>query len=394
MKIYLVGGAVRDRLLGRNPKDLDYVVVGSSPQEMLDKGFKEVGSDFPVFLHPESGDEYALARTEIKEGKGYKGFKCSFGPEVTLEEDLSRRDLTINAIAYDPSEDVYIDPFKGWDAIKRKSLCHVSNAFSEDPLRVLRIARFASELDFNIDTSTRIFMSKMSESGELSNLTAERVFKEMNKALASAHPAHFFNVLRSVGALEVVFPELHSLILVPEDPKFHEEKNTYIHTMNVLSKVNSSFIKEARFAALTHDFGKALSPKDQLPAHHGHAEAGISLVERFCDRLHVPSNYKKIAVAAVSHHMRGHLIDSLTPKKILKLLNSIDAFRNPKYLYQFIDILNADKGFKEADYALLERSREAVNSLSFEDEARELKGSALVNRIHQKKIAAIKSLIT
>lgn len=277
VKIYLVGGAVRDQLLGRLVKERDWVVVGATPEAMLALGYRPVGKDFPVFLHPETHEEYALARTERKIGPGYHGFACTASPDVTLEEDLKRRDLTINAIAQTPSGDI-IDPYGGVQDIQDRVLRHVSPAFVEDPVRILRLARFAarySGLGFYVAPETRVLMQQMVMQGEVDHLVAERVWQELERALGEAEPGQFFEVLRSCSALAVIFPEIDRLFGVPQSPQWHPEIDTGVHTLMVLAqatRLTSSI--PVRFAALVHDLGKGETPAAEWPSHHGHEERG------------------------------------------------------------------------------------------------------------------------
>ena len=292
MKIYLVGGAVRDSLLKLPVKDRDYLVVGATQEQMLAKGFHRVGKDFPVFLHPETQQEYALARTERKTGSGYGGFTCHASPDVTLEQDLLRRDLTINAIAQDDDGKLY-DPYGGVDDLNNKVLRHVSDAFIEDPLRVLRVARFAARFHaqgFTIADETLTMMANISQSGELEALTAERVFQELDKALSTDNPHIFIDVLEQCGALKVLFPEIHALFGVPQPAKWHPEIDTGIHTLMVLEQA-AKLTKDnsVRFAALVHDLGKALSPKEHLPKHHGHGQQGLVPIKALCARIKAPT---------------------------------------------------------------------------------------------------------
>ena len=298
MKIYLVGGAVRDQLLNLPVKDRDWVVVGATPETLLQQGYQQVGKDFPVFLHPDTHEEYALARTERKSGSGYTGFTCYAAPDVTLEDDLQRRDLTINAIAYSAKGE-YIDPYHGIDDIHAKLLRHVSDAFSEDPLRVLRVARFAARfapLGFTIAPETMSLMQEMTNSGELNALTAERVWKETEKALHSQAPQVYFEILHQCGALKILFPEINALFGVPAPKKWHPEIDTGIHTMMVLAMASRLTDDIAvRFSALCHDLGKGVTPVENWPHHHGHGPAGVPLVEALCQRYRIPNQIRDLA---------------------------------------------------------------------------------------------------
>ncbi len=343
MKIYLVGGAVRDELLGIQHNEKDWVVVGSTPEEMLKKGFKPVGKDFPVFIHPKTGDEYALARTERKVDKGYKGFEFHTDKNVTLEEDLKRRDLTINAIA-ETKDGKLIDPFHGQEDLKKKILRHVSSAFSEDPVRILRVARFSAKFgDFNIAPETMTLMKTIVESGEASELVPERVWQEFSRVLSEPHPEKFIEVLRECNALKIIFPEIDALFGTPERPDKHPEADAGIHTLLTL-KAAVKLTKDpvTRFAVLCHDFGKARTPKDILPKHHGHEEEGMKLVKEFCKRIKTPREYQDLAVLVARYHGNCHKLPELTPQTILKMLRAIDPFRKPDRFEEFLIACEAD----------------------------------------------------
>lgn len=366
MKTYLVGGAVRDELLGREVHDLDYVVVGSTIEQMQAKGFMQVGADFPVFLHPETKDEYALARTERKSGVGYKGFSVDFNASVTLDEDLMRRDLTINAIAKAADGD-FVDPFNGRVDLDNRVLRHVSQAFVEDPLRVLRVARFAAQLaplGFTVHQDTQDLMRQLAVSGELSHLTPERVFKETEKALNAANPEVYFNVLQQTGALAVLFPELEALMGVGQVAEYHPEIDCYVHTMMVLQQATRlSDLPEVRWAAVMHDLGKGVTPEDVLPQHIDHEHAGIPLVKAVNARYKVPLKYAILAEKVTEFHLRMHCLLDMRPGKVLKLMERLDAFRKPHQLEQFILACEADArgrmGFEERDYPVADYLREA-----------------------------------
>lgn len=357
MKIYLVGGAVRDALLGLPVKDKDWVVVGATPQEMLDAGYQQVGRDFPVFLHPQTREEYALARTERKSGSGYTGFTCYAAPDVTLEEDLQRRDLTINALAQDDDGHI-VDPYQGRRDLDNRLLRHVSPAFSEDPLRVLRVARFAARyahLSFRIADETLALMRDMTAAGELEHLTPERVWKETESALTTRNPQVFFQVLRDCGALRVLFPEVDALFGVPAPAKWHPEIDTGIHTLMTLSMAAMlSPNVDVRFATLCHDLGKGLTPKALWPRHHGHGPAGVKLVEQLCQRLRVPNEIRDLAKLVAEFHDLIHTFPILQPKTIVELFDSIDAWRKPQRVEQIALTSEADvrgrTGFEASDY--------------------------------------------
>lgn len=340
MQAYLVGGAVRDLLMGRNPSDRDYVVVGATPQEMLEDGFTQVGADFPVFIHPTSGEEYALARTERKTGEGYNGFSTEYAG-VSLIDDLSRRDLTCNAIAIDPVTSDLIDPFGGGKDIQDKILRHVSGAFREDPVRVLRVARLASKLGFDIAPETASLCREMVAAGELDHLTPERVQQELIKTLGQQNPSRFFTALDEVGALEKLFPEVYALKGQTQPAEHHAEGDAFVHTMMVLDAVydlaphdridgrltGDEFGKVDlplnAFAALCHDLGKGLTPRELLPKHHGHEEAGVPVTEALCRRLMMPSKFERVAVKATRFHGHVHLSKVMTPKSFARIFDAM-----------------------------------------------------------------------
>ncbi|GKW39744.1 multifunctional CCA addition/repair protein [Pectobacterium carotovorum] len=371
MKIYLVGGAVRDSLLGLPVTEKDWVVVGATPENLLAQGYQQVGKDFPVFLHPVSRDEYALARTERKSGKGYTGFVCHAAPDVTLEQDLLRRDLTINAIARTERGDL-IDPYHGRRDLENRLLRHVSDAFSEDPLRVLRVARFAARfahLGFQIAEETMALMQKMAHEGELAYLTPERVWKETEKALGTSSPDVYFQVLRDCGALAVLFPEIDNLYGVPAPAKWHPEIDTGIHTMmTVEMAARLSPEIDVRFATLCHDLGKGLTPPELWPRHHGHGPAGVKLVEALCQRLRVPNPIRDLAKLVAEYHDLVHTVQVLQPKTLLKLFDAIDVWRKPQRLEQLALTSEADArgraGFEENPYPQGDYLREAFRVAS------------------------------
>ncbi|MBN3343671.1 multifunctional CCA addition/repair protein [Pectobacterium brasiliense] len=371
MKIYLVGGAVRDSLLGLPVTEKDWVVVGATPENLLEQGYQQVGKDFPVFLHPVSRDEYALARTERKSGKGYTGFVCHAAPDVTLEQDLLRRDLTINAIARTERGDL-IDPYHGRRDLENRVLRHVSDAFSEDPLRVLRVARFAARfahLGFQIAEETMALMQTMAHEGELAYLTPERVWKETEKALGTSSPDVYFQVLRDCGALAVLFPEIDNLYGVPAPAKWHPEIDTGIHTMmTVAMAARLSPEIDVRFATLCHDLGKGLTPPELWPRHHGHGPAGVKLVEALCQRLRVPNPIRDLAKLVAEYHDLVHTVQVLQPKTLLKLFDAIDVWRKPQRLEQLALTSEADArgraGFEENPYPQGDYLREAFRIAS------------------------------
>jgi tRNA nucleotidyltransferase (CCA-adding enzyme) len=366
VQIYKVGGAVRDRLLKQKVSDIDYVVVGATIDEMLQLGYKAVGKDFPVFLHPQSKEEYALARTEKKISKGYKGFTFYTSPDISIEEDLYRRDLTINAIAED-KQGLLIDPFSGAADLKNKKLRHVSEAFAEDPVRILRTARFAARfasLGFTVANKTMKLMKKMVKNGEVDALVAERVWKEFESALAEKHPEVFFQVLRQCGALQRLLPEIDNLFGVPQVEKWHPEVDTGVHTMMVLQqavrlseqlsgqdKLNKEQQTALRFAALVHDVGKGITPRHDWPSHKKHEFNGIQLVKNLCARFKVPKQVSNLALLVTEHHLLYHRMGELKKGTIIRFFNSIDAFRRPQRLSLFLLACEADsrgrKGFED-----------------------------------------------
>jgi len=366
VKSYLVGGAVRDTLLGLPVKDRDWVVVGATPDEMQKAGYQQVGRDFPVFLHPQSHEEYALARTERKSGVGYTGFTVHASPDVTLEQDLLRRDLTVNALAQDENGHI-IDPFNGQQDLHNRILRHVSPAFSEDPLRVLRVARFAARyahLSFRIADETMALMRAMAEAGELAHLTPERVWQETENALRTRNPQVYFQVLRDCGALAVLFPEVDALYGVPAPAKWHPEIDTGVHTLMTLTMAAMlSPDVDVRFATLCHDLGKGLTPKEQWPRHHGHGPAGVKLVDGLCKRLRVPNEIRDLAKLVAEFHDLIHTFAILQPKTIVKLFDSIDAWRKPQRVEQIALTSEADvrgrTGFEANDYPQGRLLREA-----------------------------------
>lgn len=330
MKTFLVGGAVRDALLRLPVKDRDWVVVGATPDSMLAQGYQQVGRDFPVFLHPESREEYALARTERKSGNGYTGFVTQFAPDVTLEQDLQRRDLTINAIAQ-AADGTLIDPYHGQQDLQQRTLRHVSAAFNEDPLRVLRVARFAARfahLNFRVAPETQALMREMAHSGELAHLTAERVWKETEKALLTRNPQVYFQLLRDCDALQVLFPEIDNLYGIPAPVKWHPEIDTGVHALMTLTMAAAlSDQLDVRFATLFHDVGKALTPPEKWPSHHGHGPAGVPIVEALCQRLRVPNQVRDLALVVTEFHDVVHTIERQPADALVALFDRIDAWR-------------------------------------------------------------------
>ena len=356
-KTYLVGGAVRDELLDYPFHEKDWVVTGSSVNEMLKQGFQQVGKDFPVFLHPKTKEEYALARTERKSAPGYHGFDIHADPSVTLEQDLSRRDLTINAIAKDEQGQL-VDPYHGKQDIENKILRHVSEAFAEDPVRILRVARFSARyhhLGFKIADETMQLMKDMVSAGEVKHLVAERVWQEMERALSEQNPSIFIQVLRDVGALKVLLPEIDVLFGIPNPEQWHPEIDTGIHSLMVLEQ--ASLLTQSplvRFAALCHDLGKGLTPKQYWPKHRGHEETGVKVVKRLCERLKTPKEYRELACLGSRYHLHAHKVLELKPSTLLKLFEAFDLFRRPERFVYYLDICEADfrgrTGFEKFNY--------------------------------------------
>ncbi len=357
MKTYLVGGAVRDRLLGLPIKDRDWVITGATPKEMIELGYTSVGKDFPVFLHPDTHEEYALARTERKTSAGYHGFQFDTQTTVTLEEDVQRRDLTINALAEDEDGNV-LDFVGGQTDLENRLLRHVSPAFAEDPVRILRIARFASRfanLGFRVAPATMLLMRQMVDDGEVDALVPERVWQEMVKALAEPSPEVFIEVLRECGALRVLFPEIDRLFGVPQPEEHHPEIDTGVHTMLVLQQACIlSDDPVVRFSALTHDLGKGTTPKKILPHHYDHEERGYHLLKDLCRRYKIPNQFRQLAEITTRYHTHVHRAFEIKPKTLLKVLNASDAFRKPERFEQFLLACTADShgrpGYEDYDY--------------------------------------------
>jgi tRNA nucleotidyltransferase (CCA-adding enzyme) len=401
MQIYLVGGAVRDKLLKRAVVDHDHVVVGALPQDLLAQGYKPVGKDFPVFLHPDSGEEYALARTERKTGRGYHGFMFQADASVTLEQDLARRDLTINAIAED-AQGRLTDPYHGMADIEARLLRHVSPAFVEDPVRVLRVARFAARfapLGFRVADETMALMRQMVREGEVHHLVPERVWAEMRKALGEARPSAFLQVLRQCGALAVLLPEVDALYGVPQRAEFHPEIDTGVHVEMVLDAAariapGNDLIG---YCALLHDLGKALTPSDQLPRHIAHEQRGVAPVRAVSLRLKVPVEYAALAELVCREHLNAHRALELKPVTVLKLLGALDALRRPDRLAVFLAACKADKrgrlghgsdAYPQADY--LQQARTAAAAVNASDfVAQGMAGPAIGQAMHAARIAAI-----
>lgn len=397
MQIYLVGGAVRDSLINYPSSENDWVVVGATPEQMTALGYKPVGQDFPVFIHPKTGEEYALARTERKSGHGYKGFEFYTSTEVSLEEDLIRRDLTINAMAQD-DEGHIIDPFDGQKDLAHKLLRHVSEAFTEDPLRVLRVARFAARyahLGFTVAPETMELMKSIVAKGEMEFLVAERVWKETSRALAEQSPQVFFEVLKACNALEVLLPEVDALFGVPQRADYHPEIDTGIHTLMALKAATKLTDCEAiRFAVLVHDVGKAITPEDVLPSHSGHEKRGLPLVKAICDRLTVPNKHRQLAMSVTEFHLHCHRALELKPATLLKLFQSIGAIRSPDKLIDFLTCCEADikgrAGFEDAAYPskdYLLAALEAVSQVDISDLVDQgVSGAEIGKQLNQRQI--------
>ena len=399
MRVYLVGGAVRDRLLGHPYHEKDYVVVGATPEQLIAQGYQPVGKDFPVFLHPKTKEEYALARTERKSGHGYHGFEFYTDPSVTLEDDLIRRDLTINAMAMDDDGTIY-DPYHGQQDLADKILRHVSPTFAEDPLRVLRVARFAAryaQYGFTVADETLDLMRQLTESGELNALTPERVWKETSRALMEDHADVYFEVLRACGALKVLFPEINALYGVPQRPEYHPEIDCGIHTMMALQQAcKAHYSLDVRFAVLMHDLGKALTPKEELPRHIMHEERGIKPVTEVCDRLRVPTQTKQLALAVCKEHLKCHQAFTLKAGTVWRLLQRLDVLRRPERVEAFLQACECDaKGrlgledrpYPQAKYLL--DAMQMVRTIKASDLPPEITGADIGEMLIQKRIEAI-----
>ena len=403
MKTYLVGGAVRDELLNYPFNEKDWVVVGGTADEMLKQGYQQVGKDFPVFLHPDSKEEYALARTERKSAPGYKGFTVHASPEVTLEEDLQRRELTINAIAKDEDGSL-TDPYHGAEDIKDKILRHVSPAFSEDPVRILRVARFSARyahLGFRIAEETMSLMREMVIAGEVDALIPERVWQEMVKALSEKTPTAFITTLRDCGALERIIPELDRLWGVPQPEEHHPEIDTGIHTLMVLEQAcKLSENTEVRFAALFHDLGKGTTPQSEWPKHINHEARGADIVLDVCKRLRIPNEYRDLAVHTARFHLHFHRALELKPSTVLKTLEQIDAFRRPERFEQFLLASEADArgrpGFEDKEYQQGNYFREALKAANAVDVSKLVEAGfqhkALADKIKEERTKLIAAL--
>ncbi len=401
MKIYSVGGAVRDALLGLPVVDRDHVVVGATVEDMLARGFRPVGKDFPVFLHPQTHEEYALARTERKTAPGYRGFVFHADPSVTLEEDLARRDLTINAIAMDEAGGI-VDPYGGRADIAARVLRHVSPAFAEDPVRVLRVARFTARFaDFAVAPETLELMRRMSENGEVDHLVAERVWQELAKGLMEARPSRMFETLRACGALPRLLPELAALWGVPQRGDYHPEIDTGVHVMMVIDMAARLALPlPARFAALMHDLGKGVTPPDVLPRHTGHEAAGAKLLKRLCERLRVPADCRDLALLVAVFHGDIHRAELLRPSTMTRLIERCDALRRPERFEELLGACEADyrgrAGFSEKPYPQAGQWRAAVAAVRAVDAGEIARGCEhpqhVAERIHAARVAAVATL--
>jgi tRNA nucleotidyltransferase (CCA-adding enzyme) len=403
MQVYLVGGAVRDRLLGRPVKERDWVVVGATPEELLRLGYEPVGREFPVFLHPHTHEEHALARLERKVAPGYRGFTTQFAPTVTLEEDLQRRDLTINAMAEDENG-ALVDPYGGQADLKARVLRHVSPAFVEDPVRILRVARFAAryaDLGFHVAPETLELMRRITAEGEAATLVPERVWQETERALGEMRPEVFFEVLRACGALAVIFPEIDALFGVPQPPRWHPEIDTGVHVMLALRYAATRDASgPVRFAVLTHDLGKAATPKADWPSHRGHEEFGVPLILELCDRLKVPNAHRELAVLTARYHTLVHRAFELKAATILTLLENCDALRRRERFGELLLACEADargrtgreqEPYPQADYLRAALAAAAAVTLTAE-ERQGLPGPAIGEELRRRRLAAISAL--
>jgi tRNA nucleotidyltransferase (CCA-adding enzyme) len=403
MQVYLVGGAVRDRLLGREVRERDWVVVGATPGQMEKAGFIPVGRDFPVFLHPKTKEEHALARQERKVAPGYRGFTTEFSPSVTLEDDLRRRDLTINAMAED-GDGKLIDPYFGKRDLEARVLRHVSEAFVEDPVRILRVARFAARyapLGFAVAPETMALMRRMVADGEANALVAERVWAETEKALGEDRPDVFIATLRECGALKVILPEVDALFGVPQPEKWHPEIDTGVHQLMALREaVKLGGSVAVRFAVLMHDLGKAATPAEILPSHHGHEDAGVALVEQLAERLRVPHHLRELGIITARHHTHVHRAFELRADTVLRTLENCDALRRPERFADMLLACEADargrKGLEERDYpqrGFLSTARERAAAVVLTEQERTgLTGEQIGQELRRRRVAAIEEL--
>ena len=400
MEIYKVGGSVRDRLLGRPAKDCDWVVVGATAQQLEADGYRRVGTDFPVFLHPVTKEEYALARTERKTAPGHKGFEVDAAADVSLEEDLRRRDLTINAIA-EAQDGTIIDPYGGQKDLAAGVLRHVSPAFVEDPLRVLRVARFAARFQFSVAPETLALMKDIAATDELATLTPERIWTEWQRALTEQTPRRFIEVLRECGALEKLFPDIDRLFGVPQPPKYHPEIDTGVHMLLVMDQAaRLTDDPRIRFAALMHDLGKGTTPTEQWPGHRGHEERGVELINACCARYKVPTEYHDLAVVVARYHTHCHRAQELRAATLLDVLEGVDAFRRVDRFDQFLIACEADArgrtGLEQRSYPqtqLLRDARAAAEGVDVRDLAgQDLSGEKIATQLRQRRVEAIARL--
>lgn len=403
IKTYTVGGFVRDKLLGIQSKDKDWVVVGATPEQMLQLGYKTVGKDFPVFLHPETKQEYALARTERKSATGYTGFQFNTNIDVTLEDDLIRRDLTINAIAQDQDGNIF-DPYNGQRDLEKRILRHVSPAFVEDPLRVLRVARFAARfahLGFTIADETLSLMQEITFSGEIATLVAERVWQELHSTLLTKNPEVFFKVLRQCNALKILLPEIDCLFGIPQTKQYHPEVDTGIHTLMVLEQaVKLSADADVRFAALVHDLGKGLTPENEWPKHIAHEHRGVEPVKQLCARFKVPKAYRELALIVTEYHLNYHRVAELKPATVVKYLQLMDAFRRPERFEKFLLTCEADSrgrtGFENKDFVQPKLFRDYFKAANEVDNSilkeQGLQGKDFAEGLTKLRVQAIKAL--
>ncbi len=405
MNIYAVGGAIRDELLGMPVQDRDYVVVGATPEQMIAKGFRPVGKDFPVFLHPDTHEEYALARTERKTSAGYHGFQFFYAPDVTLEEDLARRDLTVNAMAREVTPDgdligPVIDPFDGQADLKNRVFRHVSDAFLEDPVRILRVARFSARFtDFTVAPETMALMRKMIEAGEVDALVPERVWQEVSRGLMEKKPSRMFEVLRECGALARILPEIDALYGVPQRADYHPEVDTGVHVMMVVDHAAAqNYALSVRFAALTHDLGKATTPEDVLPRHIGHEGRSVDLLKPLCERLRVPNECRDLALLVAREHGNIHRVMETKAAGIVRLFERCDALRKPARFAEALQACESDArgrlGFEARAYPQAERLRVALVAARAVDagavaKAYENEPAKIKDAVHRERVRAV-----
>jgi tRNA nucleotidyltransferase (CCA-adding enzyme) len=401
VKIYAVGGAVRDDMLGLPVKDRDYVVVGATPEEMVRLGYRPVGRDFPVFLHPETHEEYALARTERKSGRGYRGFQVHAAPDVTLEDDLARRDLTINAMAR-VADGTLIDPFNGAADIAARTLRHVGPAFVEDPVRVLRVARFSARFGFDVAPETMALMRRMVDEGEVDHLVAERVWQEISAGLMSARPRRMFEALRECGALERILPEVDRLFGVPQPAQHHPEIDTGDHVLRVLDcAAGRDEPLDVRFAVLVHDLGKGTTPPEQWPRHIAHESRSVPLIEALCERLRVPAPCRELALIVARVHTNVHRALELKAATLLKLLEQSDYFRRPERLELVLRACECDargrKGLEERPYPQAEHVRRVARAAAAVDAGAIAQATEdrtqIRDKVRQARVGAISSAL-